>query len=52
MSMKVVEALQAAGATIVLVISIMDREEGASQLYAAAGIPFQSLFKASEFLKP
>ena len=51
-AMKAVEALREAGATIPLVISILDREEGAGQLYAGAGIPFQSLFKASEFLKP
>lgn len=50
-AMKAVEALTAAGAKITLVISILDREEGASKLYADAGIPFQSLFKASEFLK-
>ncbi len=49
-AMKAVEALKAAGATVTLVISILDREEGAVALYAAAGIPFQSLFKASEFL--
>lgn len=50
MPMKAVEALTAAGATIVLVISILDREEGATALYASAGISFQSLFKASDFL--
>jgi orotate phosphoribosyltransferase len=50
-AMKAVEALQAAGAKIALVISILDREEGAGELYAAAGIPFQSLFKAGEFLR-
>ncbi|MBL8846292.1 MAG: orotate phosphoribosyltransferase [Hyphomicrobium zavarzinii] len=50
-AMKAVEALTAAGATIVLVISILDREENAKKLYADAGIPFASLFKASEFLK-
>jgi orotate phosphoribosyltransferase len=49
-AMKAVEALKAAGATIALVISILDREENAARLYADAGIPFQSLFKASEFL--
>ncbi|HRN89056.1 MAG TPA: orotate phosphoribosyltransferase [Hyphomicrobium sp.] len=49
-AMKAVEALKAAGADIVLVISILDREEGADKLYADAGIPFQSLFKASDFL--
>ena len=50
-AMKAVEALTAAGATIVLVISILDREENAKKIYADAGIPFASLFKASEFLK-
>jgi orotate phosphoribosyltransferase len=46
-AMKAVEALTAAGARITLVISILDRE---AALYANAGIPFQSLFKASDFL--
>jgi orotate phosphoribosyltransferase len=50
-AMKAVEALTAAGASIVLVVSILDREEGAAKLYADAGIPFASLFKASEFLQ-
>lgn len=50
-AMKAVKALEEAGAKIALVISILDREEGAEALYAEAGIPFQSLFKASEFLK-
>lgn len=49
-AMKAVEALRAAGAEVVLVISILDREEGAEALYAEAGLPFASLFKASEFL--
>jgi orotate phosphoribosyltransferase len=50
-AMKAVEALTAAGAMVTLVVSILDREEGAEKLYADAGIPFASLFKASEFLK-
>jgi orotate phosphoribosyltransferase len=29
----------------------VDREEGATQTFAEAGIPFRSLYKASEFLK-
>ena len=49
-AMKAAEALTAAGAKIVLVISILDREEGATALYADASIPFASIFKASEFL--
>jgi len=49
-AMKAVAALREGGAEIVLVISILDREEGAAKLYADAGIPFESLFRASEFL--
>ena len=49
-AMKAVEELKEAGATISLVISILDRQQGAADLYKAAGIPFESLFKASEFL--
>jgi orotate phosphoribosyltransferase len=33
------------------VISILDREEGAVDLYRKAGIPFAYLFQASEFLR-
>jgi orotate phosphoribosyltransferase len=49
-AMIAVRELQEAGATVTLVISILDRQQGASELYAAAGIPFQSLFQASDFL--
>jgi orotate phosphoribosyltransferase len=31
-------------------MSILDRGEGAAELYASAGVPFKSLFKAEEFL--
>ncbi len=50
-AMKAVRALEEGGAKVVLVISILDREENAAALYGEAGIPFQSLFRASEFLK-
>jgi orotate phosphoribosyltransferase len=49
-AMKSIKVLQEAGANIVLVLSILDRQEGASELYKEAGIPFQSLFTASDFL--
>lgn len=49
-AMIAVNELQEAGAKITLVISILDREQGATKLYNEAGIPFQSLFKASDFL--
>lgn len=49
-AMQAVRALEAAGAKISLVISIVDREDGAEDLYREAGVPFASLFKAREFL--
>ena len=49
-AMIAVKELQEAGATVTMVISILDRQQGASELYKSAGIPFQSLFEASDFL--
>jgi len=49
-AMDAVKAVEDAGAKVALVISILDRGEGAAELYAQAGIPFKSLFKAEEFL--
>lgn len=49
-AMKSIEILKNAGAKVVLVISILDRQEGAAELYKAAGIPFQSLFTAADFI--
>ena len=43
-------ACRAEGAEVVLVISIVDREEGAAEAFAQERIPFKSLFKASTFL--
>ena len=34
-----------------LVLTMVDREEGATEAFAEAGLPFRSLYKASEFLK-
>ena len=49
-ALTAVRACRADGANVVLVISIVDREEGASGAFAAEGIPFKALFSASEFL--
>lgn len=49
-AMKSIQVLKDAGAEVVLVISILDRQEGAQKRYSDAGIPFQSLFTASDFL--
>jgi orotate phosphoribosyltransferase len=49
-AMKAVGAARAEGATVALVLAIVDREDGAAALFGAAGIPFDALFKAREFL--
>jgi orotate phosphoribosyltransferase len=50
-AMQAVEEVRAAGGTVALVLAILDRGEGAAELYAAAGVPFRSLFRAEEFLR-
>jgi len=50
-ALKAVEAVRETGAEIALVFTMVDREEGASEMFAAAGISFRSLYRASEFLK-
>ncbi len=49
-SLLAVKAAREAGAMVSLVLSIVDRGEGAAELYAEAGVPFKSLFRAEEFL--
>lgn len=49
-AMMAVRAAQEAGANVLLVLTIVDREDGADQTFAKAGIPFLKLFTASEFL--
>jgi orotate phosphoribosyltransferase len=50
-ALKAVEAARDAGAVVALVLTMVDREEGASETFAKAGLPFRALYKASEFLK-
>jgi len=50
-ALKAVEAVRDAGAEIALVFTMVDREEGAAETFAEAGIAFRSLYKAGEFLK-
>ncbi|MGO9742619.1 MAG: orotate phosphoribosyltransferase [Roseiarcus sp.] len=45
-----VHTCRAEGAEVVLVISIVDREEGATEAFEKEHIPFKSLFRASTFL--
>ena len=50
-AIKALEAVRDAGGDVVLVYTIVDREEGATENFTQAGVPFRSLYKASEFLK-
>jgi orotate phosphoribosyltransferase len=49
-AMLAVNACIAEGAKVALVISIVDRQEGAAEVFKARNIPFRSLFTASDFL--
>ena len=50
-AMQAVRAAKDAGAKVLMVLTIVDREDGADPVFAQAGIPFVKLFAASEFLK-
>jgi orotate phosphoribosyltransferase len=50
-AMKAVEAARDAGAEIVFVLTIVDREEGATENFAALGLDFRAIYRASEFLE-
>ena len=50
-AVKAVQAVRAEGAEVVLVLAMVDRQEGAAETFAAAGVPFQALFTAAEFLR-
>ncbi len=50
-SMQAVEALRTEGANIVLVLTIVDRLEGAKENFAAEGLEFRALYTAEEFLR-
>ncbi len=45
-----VQACKAEGAEVLMVISIVDREEGAYEMFAKEEVPFKFLFTASTFL--
>lgn len=49
-AMEAVKAARAAGANVTLVLSIVDRGEGAAELFASEEIPFHCLFRADQFL--
>ena len=45
-ALQAVEAVRDAGGEIVLVFTMVDREEGATETFAEAGLEFRSLYKA------
>jgi orotate phosphoribosyltransferase len=49
-AIKAADAVREAGGEVALVLTMVDREEGAVETFRDAGIPFRSLFRASEFL--
>ena len=50
-AIQAVEAVQADGGNVVLVLTIVDRLEGATENFAALRLPFRALFTADEFLQ-
>lgn len=46
--MHAVDAVRNEGGKVALVLSIVDREEGAEEFFKRQGIPFDSLFKVSD----
>ena len=49
-AMVAAEACRSSGAEVVQALAIVDRDEGATELFAREGIPFRALFTAAEFL--
>jgi len=48
-AMKAIEAVQAEGAVVACVITVVDRLEGAAESFKAAGISFQALLTTADF---
>jgi orotate phosphoribosyltransferase len=49
-ALAAVNAAREVGANVVSVLTIVDREAGAAELFAREGVSFDALFRASEFL--
>ena len=47
-SLKAIEAVRAEGASVVRVLTMVDRQEGAAEAFAKAGVPFSALITAAE----
>jgi orotate phosphoribosyltransferase len=49
-AIQAVEEVRAAGAEVVLVLSMVDRLEGAAESFAGANVPFEALFTRKDFM--
>ena len=47
-SVKAIEAVHAEGASVVRVITVVDRQEGAAETFARVGVPFTAILTAKE----
>ena len=50
-ALAAIRAVREEGAEVVLVLAIVDRQEGATETFAAEGVAFRALFTAEEFLR-
>lgn len=50
-AIKAIEAVKDAGGDVVMVLTMVDRNEGADENFREAGVTLRALFKADEFLK-
>jgi orotate phosphoribosyltransferase len=50
-AIKAIEAVKDAGGDVVMVLTMVDRNEGADENFREAGLTLRTLFKADEFLK-
>jgi len=48
-SLKAVDAVKAAGGIVVRVVTVVDRQEGAADTFAAAGLTFTPILTAADF---
>jgi orotate phosphoribosyltransferase len=49
-AMKAVEAVKDSGGEVVMVFTMVDREEGATEFFNEQKMPFRALYRAKEFL--
>jgi orotate phosphoribosyltransferase len=48
-ALKAADALRAEGAVVSNIVTVVDREEGAAEAFAAAGVVLHALFRKGEF---